>query len=60
MTKIFLTESSGFLGSNFINYFNYIYSVKKYDYDPSLVISSDVVINFAGKAHDTLNSCHEN
>lgn len=60
MTKIFLTGSSGFLGKNFINYFNDIYTVKKYDYDPSLVISSDVVINFAGKAHDTLNSSHEN
>ena len=60
MTKIFLTGSSGFLGTNFINYFNDIYTVKKYDHDRSLVISSDVVINFAGKAHDTLNSSHEN
>ncbi len=55
MINIFLTGSNGFLGKNFIEYFDDVYSIKKYNYESDLVLLSDVVINFAGKAHDVRN-----
>ncbi len=55
MINIFLTGSNGFLGKNFIKYFDDVYSIKKYNYESDLVLLSDVVINFAGKAHDVRN-----
>ena len=54
--KIFITGSTGFLGSNFINYYlnrNDFYHYKK---NANVVIEQEVVLNFAGKAHDLKKS----
>ena len=49
MINIFLTGSNGFLGKNFIEYFDDVYSIKKYNYESDLVLLSDVVIILLAK-----------
>ena len=50
--SIFLTGSSGFVGSNFIKYFNNSYKIRTYKRESNISISEEIVVHFAGKAHD--------
>jgi nucleoside-diphosphate-sugar epimerase len=59
MKKIFLTGQSGFVGSNFINSFSKQYHFKFYDRNDELAISENIVLHFAGKAHDLKNTLNK-
>lgn len=50
--SIFLTGSSGFVGRNFISYFNNSYKIRTYQRESNISISEEIVVHFAGKAHD--------
>ena len=50
--SIFLTGSSGFVGRNFITYFNNSYKIRTYKRESNISISEEIVVHFAGKAHD--------
>jgi nucleoside-diphosphate-sugar epimerase len=52
MSSIFVTGSSGFVGTNLIEYLKSIYLFSKYKRDAPIEIYQDVVIHLAGKAHD--------
>lgn len=53
--KIFLTGSTGFVGLNFITKFNSKWEIRNYVKNSDFQITEDIVINFAGKAHDLKN-----
>ena len=50
--SIFLTGSSGFVGKNFITYFNNYYKIRTYKRESNFSITEEIVVHFAGKAHD--------
>ena len=50
--SIFLTGSSGFVGKNFITYFNNYYKIRTYKRESNVSIKEEIVVHFAGKAHD--------
>ncbi|MDC3105183.1 NAD-dependent epimerase/dehydratase family protein [bacterium] len=50
--SIFLTGSSGFVGKNFITYFNNYYKIRTYNRQSNISITEEIVVHFAGKAHD--------
>ena len=50
--SIFLTGSSGFVGKSFIAYFNNSYKIRTYKRESNISISEEIVVHFAGKAHD--------
>jgi nucleoside-diphosphate-sugar epimerase len=50
--SIFLTGSSGFVGRNFISYFSNSYKIRSYQRESNISISEEIVVHFAGKAHD--------
>ena len=50
--SIFLTGSSGFVGKNFITYFNNYYKIRPYKRESNVSIKEEIVVHFAGKAHD--------
>jgi nucleoside-diphosphate-sugar epimerase len=52
MKSIFLTGSSGFVGTNLINYFISSYEITRFKKDYPIFINEDIVIHLAGKAHD--------
>ena len=52
MKSIFLTGSSGFVGTNLINYFISSYKITRFKKDHPIFINEDIVIHLAGKAHD--------
>jgi len=57
--SIFITGSSGFVGKNIIKYFNSKYDFYKFYKNQEININQDIVLHFAGKAHDlkkTLNT----
>jgi nucleoside-diphosphate-sugar epimerase len=54
--SIFITGSSGFVGKNLIKYFNSTYDFYKYSKNEDIKINQDVVLHFAGKAHDLKNT----
>ena len=56
MKSIFITGSSGFVGQNIIKYFNSIYEFYKFSKNDEININQDVVLHFAGKAHDLKNT----
>ena len=59
MKSIFITGSSGFVGKNIIKYFNSKYDFYKFYKNQEININQDIVLHFAGKAHDlkkTLNT----
>jgi nucleoside-diphosphate-sugar epimerase len=58
--RIFITGSTGFLGINFINYNSKAYDFFQYKKNSKVVIKQDVVLNFAGKAHDLNKSSNAN
>ena len=55
MKTIFLTGSSGFVGTNLRLYLSMDYQFTQYIRDTNPEIGEDVVIHLAGKAHDTSN-----
>jgi nucleoside-diphosphate-sugar epimerase len=55
MSSIFITGSTGFVGRNLISRFNTKYSIFKYIKNSPISINQDVVLHFAGKAHDLNN-----
>ena len=55
MKSIFITGSSGFVGQNIIKYFNSIYEFYRFSKNGEININQDVVLHFAGKAHDLKN-----
>jgi nucleoside-diphosphate-sugar epimerase len=50
--NIFLTGESGFVGKNFITYFNNSHKIRPYLRESNISISEEIVVHFAGKAHD--------
>ena len=55
MKSLFLTGSSGFVGSNLIKLFYPIYEIVSYKKGTLVKVDQDVVIHLAGKAHDLKN-----
>ncbi len=55
MKSLFITGSSGFVGSNLIKQFSYIYEIVSYKKGVLVQVDQDVVIHLAGKAHDLKN-----
>ncbi len=55
MKSIFITGASGFVGQNIIKYFNSIYDFYRFSKNDEININQDVVLHFAGKAHDLKN-----
>jgi nucleoside-diphosphate-sugar epimerase len=52
---LLVTGSSGFVGKNLIDYFKSKYRFTRYQKEKQLNIESDIVLHFAGKAHDLKN-----
>ena len=55
MKSIFITGSGGFVGQNIIKYFNSTYEFYRFSKNDEININQDVVLHFAGKAHDLKN-----
>jgi nucleoside-diphosphate-sugar epimerase len=55
MQTIFLTGSTGFVGSNLRNYLSDQFAFQTYARGEKPLIKADVVVHVAGKAHDTKN-----
>jgi nucleoside-diphosphate-sugar epimerase len=55
LINIFISGSTGFIGSNFVQYFQNNYHFTKYFANDDINIDSDVVLHLAGKAHDLKN-----
>ena len=55
MKSIFITGSGGFVGKNIIKYFNSTYDFYTFSKNNQINIKQDVVLHFAGKAHDLKN-----
>jgi nucleoside-diphosphate-sugar epimerase len=53
--SIYITGSGGFVGQNIIKYFNSIYKFYRFSKNDEININQDVVLHFAGKAHDLKN-----
>ena len=53
--NFFLTGANGFVGKNFIKFFQKEHEISIYNRGSKIDINEDVVIHFAGKAHDTKN-----
>ena len=56
MKNIFITGSSGFVGKNAIKYLKSKYDFYKFTKNEEINIKQDVVLHFAGKAHDVKNT----
>jgi nucleoside-diphosphate-sugar epimerase len=50
--SIFITGSSGFVGTNLVNYVINSYDITRYKKGGPIFINEDIVIHLAGKAHD--------
>ena len=55
MNSIFITGSNGFVGKNIITFFSSFFSFVKYNKTTPVNIQGEVVLHFAGKAHDLKN-----
>jgi nucleoside-diphosphate-sugar epimerase len=55
MKSIFMTGSSGFVGSYFYSCNKLLYNFNFYKRESKIEINHDVVLHFAGKAHDLKN-----
>ena len=55
MKSIFITGSSGFVGQNIIKYFNPKFDFYRFSKNEEIIINQEVVLHFAGKAHDLKN-----
>ncbi len=56
MKSIFITGSGGFVGQNIIKYFDAIYEFYRFSKNDEININQEVVLHFAGKAHDLKNT----
>jgi nucleoside-diphosphate-sugar epimerase len=56
LKSIFITGSTGFVGKNVVNYFSIDYDIYKYAKQDKIIIDQDIVLHFAGKAHDLKNT----
>ena len=56
LKTIFITGSSGFVGKNTIKYFNSNFIFYNFKKNEKIEITQDIVLHFAGIAHDTNNS----
>ncbi len=56
MKSVFITGSGGFVGKNIIKYFDAIYDFYRFSKNDEININQDVVLHFAGKAHDLKNT----
>lgn len=52
LKKIFITGSSGFVGTNLISHLNSNYSFIKFVRNQNIFLFEEIVIHLAGKAHD--------
>ena len=59
MKSIFITGSSGFVGKNIIKYFNSTHEFYRLTKNEEIKINQDIVLHFAGKAHDLKNTSNE-
>jgi nucleoside-diphosphate-sugar epimerase len=57
---IFLTGASGFVGTAIQKYFPHKYKFYNYVRNSKILINEDVVLHFAGKAHDLINFLEPN
>lgn len=55
MFNIYLTGSTGFVGKNALKYFNPKFKIHPFVNDEIINIQQDIVLHFAGKAHDLKN-----
>jgi len=55
-TDLLITGSNGFVGKNLLKQFENYYTFSKYVKGHIISISQDIVIHFAGKAHDLKNA----
>ena len=55
MKNIFITGAGGFVGKNIIDFFKPNFVINKYIREEPLYIKDDIVLHFAGKAHDLKN-----
>ena len=60
MKSIFITGSGGFIGQNIIKYFNSTYEFYRFSKNDEISINQDVVLHFAGKAHDLKRTSNSN
>lgn len=56
MKNIFITGSTGFVGKSVIKYFNSKFQFYSFSKNQEINIIQDVVLHFAGKAHDLNNT----
>jgi nucleoside-diphosphate-sugar epimerase len=56
LKSVFITGSNGFVGKNLITYFSSKFSFLKYEKYSPVNILGEVVLHFAGKAHDLKNT----
>ena len=56
MKSLFITGSTGFVGKNIIKYFNSTFEIYSFSKNEEININQDVVLHFAGKAHDLKNT----
>ena len=56
MSSIFVTGSSGFVGSNLKGYLGSSNIISEYHREKELILNSNVVIHLAGKVHDLKNT----
>jgi nucleoside-diphosphate-sugar epimerase len=56
MSNIFITGSSGFVGSNLKEYLDASYIISEFNRDKQLNFIANAVIHLAGKAHDLKNT----
>jgi nucleoside-diphosphate-sugar epimerase len=54
--SIFITGSGGFVGQYVIKYFNSTYEFYRFSKNDEININQDVILHFAGKAHDQKNT----
>jgi nucleoside-diphosphate-sugar epimerase len=54
--SIFITGSGGFVGQNIIKHFNSTYDFYRFSKNDEININQDIVLHFAGKAHDLKNT----
>jgi nucleoside-diphosphate-sugar epimerase len=55
MNSIFITGSTGFVGTNLIKYLKSDFTFFQFKKNESIIINEDIVIHLAGKAHDLKN-----
>ena len=60
MKRVFITGSTGFVGTYLQSYFRNQYLFLRYSRNTKIFINQDAVLNFAGKAHDLKKTSNSN